>query len=72
MQTVFRATVAPVSQPPLSLHFYRKSFEFEDVVQLTAQQGTLGSGARRSGLFHAFSDDNIYEDIICEFTPDTK
>nr|XP_046199870.1 DENN domain-containing protein 2C isoform X2 [Oncorhynchus gorbuscha] len=42
----------------------RKSFEFEDVVQLTAQQGTLGSGARRSGLFHAFSDDNIYEDII--------
>ncbi|XP_031650129.1 DENN domain-containing protein 2C isoform X2 [Oncorhynchus kisutch] len=42
----------------------RKSFEFEDVLQLTAQQGTLGSGARCSGLFHAFSDDNIYEDII--------
>uniref|UniRef100_A0A674ATK1 DENN domain containing 2C n=1 Tax=Salmo trutta TaxID=8032 RepID=A0A674ATK1_SALTR len=46
----------------------RKSFEFEDVVQLTAQQGTLGSGARRSGLFHAFSDDNIYEDIILYYT----
>ncbi|CAB1336358.1 unnamed protein product [Coregonus sp. 'balchen'] len=39
----------------------RKSFEFEDVVRLTEQQG---SEAKRSGLYHAFSDDNIYEDII--------
>uniref|UniRef100_A0A6Q2Y6J9 UDENN domain-containing protein n=1 Tax=Esox lucius TaxID=8010 RepID=A0A6Q2Y6J9_ESOLU len=44
----------------------RKSFEFEDVVQLTAEQYKLGSEARRSGLHHAFSDDNIYEDIISE------
>uniref|UniRef100_A0A4W5MN17 DENN domain containing 2C n=1 Tax=Hucho hucho TaxID=62062 RepID=A0A4W5MN17_9TELE len=44
----------------------RKSFEFEDVVRLTAQQDTLGSEAKRSSLYHAFSDDNIYEDIISE------
>ncbi|XP_023846984.1 DENN domain-containing protein 2C isoform X1 [Salvelinus sp. IW2-2015] len=62
----FPAPLCPVSRGNVfSRHRKnRKSFEFEDVVQLTAQQGTLGSGARRSGLFHAFSDDNIYEDII--------
>ncbi|KAM6976935.1 DENN domain-containing protein 2C [Aplochiton taeniatus] len=42
----------------------RKSFEYEDVLRLTAQQGAEGSEARGSGLSHAFSDDNIYEDII--------
>ncbi|KAL1021124.1 hypothetical protein UPYG_G00009120 [Umbra pygmaea] len=48
----------------------RKSFEFEDVVRLTTEQSSVGSEARRSGLFHAYSDDNIYEDIICE--PQTR
>ncbi|KAM3872202.1 DENN domain-containing protein 2C [Diretmus argenteus] len=46
----------------------RKSFEYEDAVRLTAQPGTLGGEARHSGLYHAFSDDNIYEDIVCEVT----
>ncbi|XP_029912176.1 DENN domain-containing protein 2C isoform X2 [Myripristis murdjan] len=46
----------------------RKSFEYEDAVRLTAKQGTLGGEGRHSGLYHAFSDDNIYEDIVCEVT----
>ncbi|XP_068190891.1 DENN domain-containing protein 2C [Antennarius striatus] len=46
----------------------RKSFEYEDAARLTAKQGTLGDEARRSGLYHAYSDDNIYEDIVCEVT----
>ncbi|XP_070824524.1 DENN domain-containing protein 2C isoform X2 [Chaetodon trifascialis] len=44
----------------------RKSFEYEDAARLTAKQGTLGGEARQSGLYHAYSDDNIYEDIVCE------
>ncbi|XP_072537556.1 DENN domain-containing protein 2C [Salminus brasiliensis] len=44
----------------------RKSFEFEDVVRLAAQQGSRGSEARRSGLYHARSEDSIYEDIITD------
>ncbi|XP_068997308.1 DENN domain-containing protein 2C isoform X1 [Embiotoca jacksoni] len=48
----------------------RKSFEYEDAARLTAQRGTLGDEARNSGLYHAYSDDNIYEDIVCEVTRD--
>nr|XP_020491658.1 DENN domain-containing protein 2C isoform X1 [Labrus bergylta] len=48
----------------------RKSFEYEDAARLTAKQGTLGEDDRRSGLYHAYSDDNIYEDIVCEGTRD--
>ncbi|KAJ8395125.1 hypothetical protein AAFF_G00035810 [Aldrovandia affinis] len=44
----------------------RKSFEFEDVVQLTGQQGAPGNGGRRSGLHHALSEDNLYEDITLD------
>ncbi|XP_062397435.1 DENN domain-containing protein 2C [Sardina pilchardus] len=44
----------------------RKSFEFEDVARLAAQQGLVGNGSRRSGLYHALSEDSIYEDIISE------
>uniref|UniRef100_A0AAY4DNM1 UDENN domain-containing protein n=1 Tax=Denticeps clupeoides TaxID=299321 RepID=A0AAY4DNM1_9TELE len=44
----------------------RKSFEFEDAARLAAQQGARGSEARRSGLYHALSEDNIYEDIISD------
>ncbi|XP_051949739.1 DENN domain-containing protein 2C [Xyrauchen texanus] len=42
----------------------RKSFEFEDVVRLTAQQASRGKEGQRSGLFHARSEDLIYEDIV--------
>ncbi|XP_059189750.1 DENN domain-containing protein 2C isoform X2 [Centropristis striata] len=48
----------------------RKSFEYEDAARLTAKQGTLGGEDRHSGLYHAYSDDNIYEDIVCEATRD--
>ncbi|XP_070695504.1 DENN domain-containing protein 2C isoform X2 [Pempheris klunzingeri] len=48
----------------------RKSFEYEDAARLTAKQGTPGGEARHSGLYHAYSDDNIYEDIVCEVTRD--
>ncbi|XP_040009449.1 DENN domain-containing protein 2C isoform X2 [Xiphias gladius] len=48
----------------------RKSFEYEDAARLTVKQGTLVGEARRSGLYHAYSDDNIYEDIVCEVTRD--
>ncbi|GLD60608.1 DENN domain-containing protein 2C, partial [Lates japonicus] len=47
-----------------------KSFEYEDAARLTVKQGTLGGEARDSGLYHAYSDDNIYEDIVCEVTRD--
>ncbi|KAL2103408.1 hypothetical protein ACEWY4_000276 [Coilia grayii] len=48
----------------------RKSFEFEDVARLAAQQGLQGSGSgsRRSGLYHALSEDSLYEDIIPDVT----
>lgn len=45
---------------------HRKSFEFEDVVRLSAQQASRVKEGRRSGLFHALSEDSIYEDISCE------
>ncbi|XP_024915516.1 DENN domain-containing protein 2C [Cynoglossus semilaevis] len=48
----------------------RKSFEYEDAARLTGKQGTLGVEARRSGLYHAYSDDSIYEDIACDVTRD--
>ncbi|CAN9515826.1 unnamed protein product [Ophioblennius macclurei] len=48
----------------------RKSFEYEDAARMTAQRGTLRDEARQSGLYHAYSDDNIYEDIVCEATRD--
>ncbi|XP_056628917.1 DENN domain-containing protein 2C [Triplophysa dalaica] len=48
----------------------RKSFEFEDVVRLTAQQASREKEGRRSGLFHALSEDSIYEDIILDMSKD--
>ncbi|XP_068615189.1 DENN domain-containing protein 2C-like [Brachionichthys hirsutus] len=48
----------------------RKSFEYEDAARLTAEQGALEGGAGNAGLYHAYSDDNIYEDIVCEVTRD--
>jgi len=51
---------------------HRKSFEFEDVVRLSAQQASRVKEARRSGLFHALSEDSIYEDIICEWFWDSQ
>ncbi|KAM8754933.1 DENN domain-containing protein 2C isoform 2-T2 [Acanthopagrus schlegelii] len=48
----------------------RKSFEYEDAARLTVREGSLGGGSRNSGLYHAYSDDNIYEDIVCEVTRD--
>lgn len=44
----------------------RKSFEFEDVVRLSAQTASRGKESRRSGLYHALSEDSIYEDIISD------
>lgn len=32
------------------------------------QRSTLGDEARRSGIYHAYSDDNIYEDIVCKLS----
>ncbi|XP_061592730.1 DENN domain-containing protein 2C isoform X3 [Cololabis saira] len=46
----------------------RKSFEYEDAARLTAQQSTLGDQAAHPNLYHAYSDDNIYEDIVCEMS----
>ncbi|KAM6929721.1 DENN domain-containing protein 2C [Lycodopsis pacificus] len=46
----------------------RKSFEYEDAARLTEKRGTLRG---EDGLYHAYSDDNIYEDIVCEVTRDT-
>lgn len=44
----------------------RKSFEYEDAARLTVKQDLPEREARNSGLYHAYSDDNIYEDIVCE------
>ncbi|CAI5646752.1 unnamed protein product [Oreochromis niloticus] len=44
----------------------RKSFEYEDAARLTAEQGPRADDA----LYHAYSDDNIYEDIVCDMTRD--
>ncbi|XP_067383693.1 DENN domain-containing protein 2C isoform X2 [Channa argus] len=44
----------------------RKSFEYEDAAHLTVKQELPEREARNSGLYHAYSDDNIYEDIVCE------
>ncbi|KAM9474883.1 DENN domain-containing protein 2C [Clarias gariepinus] len=44
----------------------RKSFEFEDVVRWTAQQGSRETESRRSGLYHTRSQDSVYEDIISD------
>ncbi|XP_037627984.1 DENN domain-containing protein 2C [Sebastes umbrosus] len=49
----------------------RKSFEYEDAARLTAKPGTPGGQDRHSSLYHAYSDDNIYEDIVCEVTRDS-
>ncbi|XP_016401973.1 DENN domain-containing protein 2C-like [Sinocyclocheilus rhinocerous] len=46
----------------------RKSFEFEDVVRMTAQKASRGKEGRRSGLFHAWSEDSIYEDVISDIS----
>ncbi|XP_016389984.1 DENN domain-containing protein 2C-like [Sinocyclocheilus rhinocerous] len=46
----------------------RKSFEFEDVVRRTAQQASRGKEGHRSGLYHARSEDSIYEDIISDMS----
>uniref|UniRef100_A0A671PQ95 DENN domain-containing protein 2C-like n=1 Tax=Sinocyclocheilus anshuiensis TaxID=1608454 RepID=A0A671PQ95_9TELE len=46
----------------------RKSFEFEDVVRRTAQQASRGKEGLRSGLYHARSEDSIYEDIISDMS----
>ncbi|XP_077371186.1 DENN domain-containing protein 2C [Festucalex cinctus] len=48
----------------------RRSFEYEDTLHPTVKQVTLGGQARHSGLHHAYSDDNIYEDIVCDVTRD--
>ncbi|XP_008280789.1 DENN domain-containing protein 2C isoform X2 [Stegastes partitus] len=48
----------------------RKSFEYEDAARLTAQEDLVGGDARHSGLYHAYSDDNIYEDIVFDVTRD--
>ncbi|RXM95576.1 E3 ubiquitin-protein ligase TRIM33 [Acipenser ruthenus] len=51
---------------------HRKSFEFEDAERLnflvpgSRESATEGC---RSGLYHALSEDNIYEDIICLRAP---
>ncbi|XP_062855194.1 DENN domain-containing protein 2C isoform X2 [Trichomycterus rosablanca] len=50
----------------------RKSFEFEDVVHWTAQQGSREREARRSGLYHARSEDSVYEDIISDVWQDNS
>ncbi|KAM9828053.1 DENN domain-containing protein 2C isoform X2 [Syngnathus typhle] len=44
----------------------RRSFEYEDAMHPTVK----GNQARHSTLHHAYSDDNIYEDIVCEVTRD--
>ncbi|XP_075882662.1 DENN domain-containing protein 2C isoform X2 [Nelusetta ayraudi] len=49
----------------------RKSFEYEDAARLTVKPDELGGGAKPAALCHAYSDDNIYEDIACEVTRDT-
>ncbi|KAM6981824.1 DENN domain-containing protein 2C isoform 2-T2 [Tautogolabrus adspersus] len=76
-----RTIAQPPSFPPppcpggtingLSRHVKkRKSFEYEDATRITVKPCTLGEDDRRSSLYHAYSDDNIYEDIVCEGTRD--
>ncbi|XP_010793470.1 DENN domain-containing protein 2C isoform X2 [Notothenia coriiceps] len=48
----------------------RKSFEYEDASRLTVKKGTLEGEDGHSSLYRAFSDDNIYEDIVCDVTRD--
>ncbi|XP_056279899.1 DENN domain-containing protein 2C isoform X2 [Pseudoliparis swirei] len=48
----------------------RKSFEYEDAARLTAKRDPLRGEDGHSGIYHAYSDDNIYEDIVCEVTRD--
>ncbi|XP_056896771.1 DENN domain-containing protein 2C isoform X4 [Takifugu flavidus] len=48
----------------------RKSFEYEDAARLTLKQSPPAGKGGRSNLCHAYSDDNIYEDIVCEVTRD--
>ncbi|KAM9344288.1 DENN domain-containing protein 2C isoform 2-T2 [Pholidichthys leucotaenia] len=80
-RTRSRRTTRPPNFPPppcpvaktegLSRHKKsRKSFEYEDAVHLTAERGTPGDEARLSRIYHAYSDDDIYEDIVCEVTRD--
>ncbi|XP_026223789.1 DENN domain-containing protein 2C isoform X3 [Anabas testudineus] len=49
----------------------RKSFEYEDAARLTVKQDPSGGEPRDSGLYHAYSDDNIYEDIVCDTARDS-
>uniref|UniRef100_A0A8C1R8L1 DENN/MADD domain containing 2C n=1 Tax=Cyprinus carpio TaxID=7962 RepID=A0A8C1R8L1_CYPCA len=61
------------SSPPGTVHtlgpfLHRKSFEFEDVVRRTAQRASSGKEGLRSGLYHARSEDSIYEDIISDMS----
>ncbi|XP_024149474.1 DENN domain-containing protein 2C [Oryzias melastigma] len=42
----------------------RKSFEYEDASRMTVQQSILGDEVVQSSLSHAYSDDNIYEEIM--------
>uniref|UniRef100_A0A8C9RGS4 DENN domain containing 2C n=1 Tax=Scleropages formosus TaxID=113540 RepID=A0A8C9RGS4_SCLFO len=49
----------------------RKSFEFEDVVRFTGQQGSPADESCSSGIYQALSEDNIYEDIVCEYPENT-
>ncbi|XP_029012749.1 DENN domain-containing protein 2C [Betta splendens] len=49
----------------------RKSFEYEDAARLTVKEDPSGGEAGDSGLYHAYSDDNIYEDIVCEASRDS-
>uniref|UniRef100_A0A1A7WIG1 DENN/MADD domain containing 2C n=1 Tax=Iconisemion striatum TaxID=60296 RepID=A0A1A7WIG1_9TELE len=76
-----RTTAKPPNFPPppcpvtkvegLSRHKKnRKSFEYEDAAHLTAQKGSLGDEDKHPSLYHAYSDDNIYEDIVCEESRD--
>uniref|UniRef100_A0A3P9JNJ4 DENN/MADD domain containing 2C n=1 Tax=Oryzias latipes TaxID=8090 RepID=A0A3P9JNJ4_ORYLA len=42
----------------------RKSFEYEDAARMAIQLSLLGDECVHSGLNHAYSDDNIYEEIM--------
>ncbi|XP_019718696.1 DENN domain-containing protein 2C [Hippocampus comes] len=66
----FRPPPCPVARTNgLSRHQNnRRSFEYEDALHPAVKQDTLRSQTRHSGLHHAYSDDNIYEDIVCEVT----
>lgn len=55
-------SLSRLSVPPC----HRKSFEYEDAARLAVKQDTLGGEAQPAALCHAYSDDNIYEDIVCK------